>query len=55
MLNENVVKLLKAGMWDMATCAEFLHRALHLGEAEQVRSDIMEWMRGRSSQVHFAY
>lgn len=40
---------------DMATCAEFLHRALHLGEAEQVRSDIMEWMRGRSSQVHFAY
>ena len=40
---------------DMAMCAEFLHRTLHLGQAGQVKEDVIEMMRSRPKTVRFAY
>lgn len=40
---------------DMATCAEFLHRVLHLGQTQEVRADILDMMHARPKEVRFAY
>ncbi len=40
---------------DMAMCADYLHRVLHLGQTAQVKAEIIDMMHARPKQVRFAY